>query len=1053
MSNRKFLSVFILIIFPLFLFYFSSPIFPVLAGNGGNTPQYFDNSTNSTVSGEPVEFRLRWTDTVGLSGHIFSFWNGSDLYRTPASVHDFCGETQSASNTIDDSLSTYWTHFAFGEHWIVYDLGVEANITKFRIYSPNPSSIGWAPCHVNEIYISNDPNDWGSSLGECSLYGPSGNTWRECNGNHFTSKSGRYINITLNATASSSPYTCENQVLQYFYEFDVYTSGLMNDTWDNTGWDSTEEWSNVTKVINSTVGATIKWRVYANDTSDNWNASDVYSFMTTETNPPTYSNDATNITTAGQSCNFALDWNDDYALSPGGGYVFSTNNSGTWENASWTAFTSTPQTAQNGTVLNSTVGALVQWKFYANDTFDNWNVSETYSLTTSSTPYFSNNQVNTSMAGAAANFTIDLTDNNPLDSTAGYIFSTNNSGTWENASYVPFTGSSTTQTAWNVTVLNSTVGALVQWKFYANDTDGIWIASDTYSLTVVPADYCDVPITSLPYTINQNNIYYCLDNDFNIDPGYGNGAVEFNTNIENSTLDCLGYNLNGTDATNRFGVETDYNVNITIKNCDISNFYYGITDDYSNYTTIIDNTFVSNDYSGIRLYRSLYSNITGNTFEDNHVYDIQAFGSHAHPGYHNIENNYMVGGSSTYGIFSETYLEGCIIKNNTIVTAAVSSSIRFADDYCINNTIANNTLDTISFSDARNNTIENNTVKTIKLSYSAYGIPLGAAFNTIKNNIVKDGDGIIIEGSEYNTLINNTVFNTSNGIYIDTYSASTYSENNNITGGSVHNNTYDYRIDGGTTNYFRNTNFTGSRKIYFDDVESWFSYNNDSSGELWLKNNVSAAVTLTRKLTNWGQSIVQWNDSSDSPVTATYNMTGLSTNKQYYVYNDSSLIYTLQTDSSGSLNFSIYLSSEHEIKVQAKEFKPSGTLISTTRSEPWYITQVIPTWSSNEPTDTSITVYVSANGGTDWEQVTNGITHTFLNQGKDFKYKVVFQTSDILVAPTLYDVNFFYTAIPSETITIRTEVSRNVYVGFFDITLIGSETTYKDKFQKSYTLP
>jgi len=51
------------------------------------------------------------------------------------------------------------------------------------------------------------------------------------------------------------------------------------------------------------------------------------------------------------------------------------------------------------------------------------------------------------------------------------------------------------------------------------------------------------------------------------------------------------------------------------------------------------------------------------------------------------------------------------------------------------------------------------------------------------------------------------------------------------------------------------------------------------------------------------------------------------------------------------------------------------------------------------------------------------------------------------------NVDFSYSAIPSETITIRTEVNKNVYVGFFDITLIGSETTYKDKFQKSYTLP
>lgn len=135
------------------------------------------------------------------------------------------------------------------------------------------------------------------------------------------------------------------------------------------------------------------------------------------------------------------------------------------------------------------------------------------------------------------------------------------------------------------------------------------------------------------------------------------------------------------------------------------------------------------------------------------------------------------------------------------------------------------------------------------------------------------------------------------------------------------------------------------------------------------------------------------------------------------------------------------------------EYKPSGTLISTTKSENSYITQVTPMWSSYEPANTSITIYVSANGGTDWEEVTNGIKHTFSNSGKDFKYKAVFQTSNVSRTPILYNVNFFYSSTLDETVTIRTEVDRNVYVGFFDITLIGSKTTYKDKFQKSYTLP
>ncbi len=92
-------------------------------------------------------------------------------------------------------------------------------------------------------------------------------------------------------------------------------------------------------------------------------------------NPPTYSKNTTNTAEAGQPANFSLEWTDDAALHPHGGFIFSTNNSGTWENSSWTSFTVTPQNATNVTILNSTVGVLVQWCFYANDTTNKWNGS------------------------------------------------------------------------------------------------------------------------------------------------------------------------------------------------------------------------------------------------------------------------------------------------------------------------------------------------------------------------------------------------------------------------------------------------------------------------------------------------------------------------------------------------------------------------------------------------------------------------------------------------------------------------------------------------------
>ncbi|MCK5042635.1 MAG: hypothetical protein KAR51_01290, partial [Candidatus Aenigmarchaeota archaeon] len=70
----------------------------------------------------------------------------------------------------------------------------------------------------------------------------------------------------------------------YIFSFDNCTGIFENDSYiEMTG---TENWSNVSKWINSTVGCTIQWRVYANDTAGNMNVSDIYSFNTIDSTPP-----------------------------------------------------------------------------------------------------------------------------------------------------------------------------------------------------------------------------------------------------------------------------------------------------------------------------------------------------------------------------------------------------------------------------------------------------------------------------------------------------------------------------------------------------------------------------------------------------------------------------------------------------------------------------------------------------------------------------------------------------------------------------------------------
>ncbi len=108
-------------------------------------------------------------------------------------------------------------------------------------------------------------------------------------------------------------------------------TGWTNDTWVSmTG---TGNWSNVTKIINSEGGKTIKWRVYANDTSDNWNVSETFSFVTIDRTPPLWrnqtTNDTDNIINQWESINLTAQGYDETALDWA---LLSTNESGQWEN-------------------------------------------------------------------------------------------------------------------------------------------------------------------------------------------------------------------------------------------------------------------------------------------------------------------------------------------------------------------------------------------------------------------------------------------------------------------------------------------------------------------------------------------------------------------------------------------------------------------------------------------------------------------------------------------------------------------------------------------------
>lgn len=139
---------------------------------------------------------------------------------------------------------------------------------------------------------------------------------------------------------------------------------------------------NVTKTLNSTVGVVIRWMVYAIDAAGNQNKSGIFNYTTTDIIPPQWIQNNTNSTLAGNATRFNLNWTDETQLSS---YIFSfVNGSTTFSpvNDSAVKMVGTKNSTNVTKIVNTTVGEVIRWGVYANDSSDNWNFTGWFNFTT-----------------------------------------------------------------------------------------------------------------------------------------------------------------------------------------------------------------------------------------------------------------------------------------------------------------------------------------------------------------------------------------------------------------------------------------------------------------------------------------------------------------------------------------------------------------------------------------------------------------------------------------------------------------------------------------------
>ena len=156
--------------------------------------------------------------------------------------------------------------------------------------------------------------------------------------------------------------------------------------------------------------------VYANDTANVWDSNST-TVDVRDIQAPQWSDPKRNKTTLYQNdyVQFTANWTDDGALA---GYKFSTNQSGGWVNSSFVPFSGFSNVSENVTQITASAGTTVGWRFYANDTSDNWNVTAIQRFDVaappppSSTPYMIYGWVLNKNGTACNTFTVNITNMN-----------------------------------------------------------------------------------------------------------------------------------------------------------------------------------------------------------------------------------------------------------------------------------------------------------------------------------------------------------------------------------------------------------------------------------------------------------------------------------------------------------------------------------------------------------------------------------------------------------------------------------------------------------------
>jgi parallel beta-helix repeat protein len=395
------------------------------------------------------------------------------------------------------------------------------------------------------------------------------------------------------------------------------------------------------------------------------------------------------------------------------------------------------------------------------------------------------------------------------------------------------------------------------------DRDATWdVGPDEYVESAAPKEISDCTniTTSGTWTLTANITNTADINCIHID-------------ADDVYLDCQGNFVDGQDADPSEGIHVDGQNNVTIFNCNVTDFKY--------------NTYVINSWdinfshsdSASAVYDNLYIyNTTDSHVHDNNLHDSEYDAMLLYDSINiTVYNNHFVDSTNSgTGVYLYRTNESTIYDNE------ISTNLQYGI-YC--------------YRSMTSNYFENNTIND-----NGYGVYLTTDGD---NNTFVDN---IFDGNTYAYYLNDVILN-------------------NITSDvPISSDTADYYITGSSNNNkFTNTSFDSARKIQFGDTSSNFIYNDNTSGNVDLYTNISAASTLTRLVTIWNITNIKWNDTnSTNSISVNYSIDDLHANSNYELYINDVYDSNVSTGSDSTLTAVVSLDGETEI-----EFIYAGTVVDT----------------------------------------------------------------------------------------------------------------------------